>query len=63
MTRLIGVVIALGLFGCSDAKLCYEERPHKWSEWTDEWKKPNDFGYMQQRRYCEACGLIQIQSH
>lgn len=63
MTRLIGAVIALGLFGCSDPKPCYEGRPHKWTKWTDEWPRTNDFGYMKQRRSCEVCGASQGETH
>ena len=63
MTRLIGAVIALGLFGCSDTKPCYEGQPHKWTKWTDVWPNTNDFGYMMQRRSCEACGLSQCETH
>jgi len=62
---LVIITACTALFGACDAPkpTCSGGGTHKWTRWTDEWEKKNDFGYMLQRRYCETCGVIEIQPH
>lgn len=36
---------------------------HEWSKWTNNWPAPNNFGFLEQTRYCTNCGLVQVEEH
>lgn len=63
MKTAASFLIALLLCACNRPPPCIDGHPHKWGPWSDEWKQVNNFGYLQQRRYCQKCGLVEIESH
>lgn len=69
MVKKLLLIMMMGLLaGCDDTHnhpiLCDDGRSaHKWSRWTDDWKEANDFGFIRQRRYCDKCGVLELEMH
>ena len=59
VTLIVAIIGSMLIYGCSNP-VCKDSKKHSWGNWTQNWEKPNTFGYLQQSHTCTNCGFVEL---